>query len=255
MDGVKNEMTYNGNHLFHYTTFESAMKILLTGFLRFGEFKNMNDIAEVKRDYLADIPDKTINRVFSHYRSLSFTKDSGPMDRGFSIDTLWGNYADKGNGACLVFNKEKLFKLYRKRFAVEDAPENLEVQYINDFTNLIAFEAKTARQIEKEIDSRIRDIFYTKDPCWNSEKEIRMITKKKKDLPIRDAIIGVILCLPKSLNIEKTDQYRILEQIKLICPFQIYHYSMSLGERTLSTSKERKWPLIGVEYHLDDSFV
>ena len=39
-------MIYTGNHLFHYTKFESALKILISGTLKFGDFKNMNDIAE-----------------------------------------------------------------------------------------------------------------------------------------------------------------------------------------------------------------
>lgn len=244
-------MTFNGNHIFHYTSFECAIKILLSGFLRFGTFENMNDIAEVKRDYLANISDEEINKIFSLYRSISLTKDCGQNDRGFAIDTLWGYYAEKGNGACLVFDKDRLFREYWKSFAPPGVPDDLEVVYLERFTNAITFGGDNKTQIESEIDNRIQDIFYTKASCWAHEKEIRLITKKQKELPINDSVIGIILCFPKVEKIEDTNQYRILEQIAKLQPIKIYHYRTILGERTLSDIDGIKWPILGVDYQLD----
>ena len=40
-------MIYTGNHLFHYTTFESALKIIVSGVLKFGDFKNNDYLCSV----------------------------------------------------------------------------------------------------------------------------------------------------------------------------------------------------------------
>ena len=66
-----NFMTYNGNHLFHYTSFSSALKIIVSGKLLFGEFKNMNDISESHREVM----DPTLERPLHDYKSISLTYD------------------------------------------------------------------------------------------------------------------------------------------------------------------------------------
>lgn len=93
-----NFMTYNGNHLFHYTTFLSAIKIIASKNILFGDFKNMNDISESRREVFNEIAIVELCK----YKSLSFTFDNS-YKRGFEIGSLWGYYAEKGNGVCLVF--------------------------------------------------------------------------------------------------------------------------------------------------------
>ena len=46
MNVSPNYMTYNGNHLFHFTSFSSSIRIISSNCLIFGDFKNMNDISE-----------------------------------------------------------------------------------------------------------------------------------------------------------------------------------------------------------------
>ena len=52
---TSNFMTYNGNHIFHYTTFSSAIKIIASNNLLFGDFKNMNDISESRREVFNEV--------------------------------------------------------------------------------------------------------------------------------------------------------------------------------------------------------
>ena len=66
-----NFMTYNGNHLFHYTSFSSALKIIVSGKLLFGGFKNINDISESHREVM----DPTLERPLHDYKSISLTYD------------------------------------------------------------------------------------------------------------------------------------------------------------------------------------
>ena len=50
MNVSPNYMTYNGNHLFHFTSFSSSIRIISSNCLIFGDFKNMNDISESRRE-------------------------------------------------------------------------------------------------------------------------------------------------------------------------------------------------------------
>ena len=70
-----NFMTYNGNHLFHYTSFSSTPKIIVSGKLLFGEFKNMNDISESHREVM----DTTLERPLHDYRSIGLTYDDSSL--------------------------------------------------------------------------------------------------------------------------------------------------------------------------------
>jgi hypothetical protein len=70
MNGMRNEMTYNGNHLFHYTTLDSGIKIILSNTLRFGNFENMNDIAEVRRELYDNIDSQTLEGIIAEYQAI-----------------------------------------------------------------------------------------------------------------------------------------------------------------------------------------
>lgn len=108
-------MKYSGKHVFHFTKFESALRIIASRSLKFGRFENMNDIAEVKRDVYGLIPTDTISNELSNYQSISLTLDN-LSHRGFYIDPLWGHYAQGGNGVCFVFDKDKLFQKVIEQF-------------------------------------------------------------------------------------------------------------------------------------------
>lgn len=58
----------------------------------------MNDISESRREIFDEAAIAELNK----YKSLSFTLDKCGK-RGFEIDSLWGYYAEKGNGACVSF--------------------------------------------------------------------------------------------------------------------------------------------------------
>ena len=216
-----NEMTYNGNHIFHYTTFDAAIKIIASGRLRFNPFKNMNDIAEVKRDYYVNCDLSIVEDLLSEYKSISLTTDTGFCDRGFAIDALWGYYAEKGNGACLIFDKTKLIEKYRSGYACKGIPKSLNISYLDNFTNSLNFEGSSPDMIKEEIQHNIQDIFYTKDCCWSHEKEVRLLTIDANYLPIETSLLGVILCLPKASNCESTEEYNIMNNLRAIRDFNI----------------------------------
>lgn len=243
-DAQPNEMTYNGNHLFHYTTLNSALKIILTHSLRFGAFDNMNDIAEVRREIYDEIDSKTLAPIISEYKAICLTDDSSPCDRGFAIDALWGYYAEHGNGVCLVLDKAKLLDEYNCGLKCSGTPENLQISYTKDFTNAIFGVGKTIDELTKWVEQNIESIFYTKDLCWAHEKEFRLLTKSKEpcSIDVSKSLIGAIICVPNEKSFTDSTQYKLLTALQQNTDFKIYHYSTQIGNKTLCNQEnETLW--------------
>lgn len=251
----KNEMTYNGNHIFHYTNLDAAIKIIISNSLKFGEFANMNDIAESYRDLLDNIDSQTLRRILSEYRSFSLTEDTSNSERGFAIDCLWGYYAEKGQGVCLVFDKEKLLTIYEQQYACKGVPEDKSINYIDNYHNPVIAKGNTEEEIRSYVDNNIVEIFYEKDSCWSYEKEIRLLTKSKDNdeqcyLPLEDSLIAAIICV-QSNDYKESDQYKLLSKLKDTYGFGIYNYSIELGKRILQMDEETVWPIYGVDEEID----
>ena len=255
-DDQKNVMTYNGNHIFHYTSLNAAIKIILSNSLRFGEFANMNDIAESYRDLLDNIDSKTLRRLLSEYRSISLTEDTSNCERGFAIDCLWGYYAEKGQGVCLVFDKEKLFTIYeQQQYACKGVPKDKSIEYEKDYQNLVIAEGKTEEEIRRYVECHISEIFYKKNICWSYEKEIRLLAKSKDHnescyLPLGDSLIAAIICVQTN-SYKESEQYKLLSKLKAACKFSVYNYSIELGKRTLQIDDDIVWPISGVDEEID----
>lgn len=233
-------MAFSGKHVFHFTKFESALRIIATQSLKFGRFENMNDIAEVKRDVYGMIPADTISNELAKYQSISLTLDKSPSHRGFYIDPLWGHYAQGGNGVCFVFNKDKLSQNVIEQFGkkAKIAP----IQYLPNFSNAIFTEGDSKEAVEKYIEDYIEDIFFTKSLDWEYEQELRILIKEdganEKHLYWGDALIAVILCLPKVVNYKESPEFRILKSMLPDTP--ILNYTISLGNKELLDENGKK---------------
>lgn len=242
---LPNYMTYNGSLLFHYTKFESALKIITTKKLLFGDFSKMNDIAESCREVFNELAEGELKK----YKSLSFTFDKRDK-RAFEIDSLWGYYAEKGNGACLVFDKKSIIKEFN-RFNVFH--RRGIINYIRNYTNALFLNAKTKSEAVKEIETKYKDIFFTKSLDWSKENEYRLLVKSEDFsslyLNIKDSLVAVIICLPLQNNVKETYEFKILKKLANI---PILHYHTSLGNKNLHDIESEKllWPLMDVDYRL-----
>ena len=106
--------------LYHFTSFDTALKIIESNRLRFGRLSNMNDIHEVAKNMFVDtngrpidkFPSDVLNALYDEvykYRQISLTIDDKEDDKyGFDLHQMWGLYADKGEGVCFVFDKKEL---------------------------------------------------------------------------------------------------------------------------------------------------
>lgn len=243
-------LVYSGKHVFHFTGFESALKILATKSLQFGFFENMNDIAEVKKDVYGFISSDLIRNELSLYQSISLTKDKR-SNRGFYIDPLWGHYAQKGNGVCFVFDFNKLKLNVKNQFGEKAIIK--PIKYLSKFSNAIFTEGNTREAIIEFIKGHIEEIFFTKSIDWKYEQEIRIVINAdntfRRSLYWKDSLIAVIICLPRVEKYKESSEYKILKSLLVNIP--ILYYTTSLGnKKVVDENGEKVCDIIGVDLQI-----
>lgn len=225
-------MVYTGKHVFHFTKFESALRIIATKSLKYGRFENMNDIAEVKRNVYGMAPADIINDELSKYQSISLTLDKR-SHRGFKIDPLWGHYAQGGNGACLVFDKDKLSQKVVEQFGKKATIA--KIRYSSKHSNAVFAKGDSQGTVDKYIRKNLKRTFFTKSHDWKYEQELRILIKEdwknEQYLYWDDALIAVILCLPKVYNYKESSEFKILKSMLADTP--ILNYTTSIGNKML----------------------
>src|SRR5574344_1372303 len=213
-----NFMTFDRNKLFHFTTFESALKIISSRKLIFGDFSGMNDISESRRDFFIEAAEKELQK----YRSISFTIDKKGK-RAFEIDPLWGYYSEKGNGVCLAFDKSKIISAFKKFRCFHKMGA---IHYLKEFTNAILLDEESSLSVGKQIENDYKNIFFTKSKDWSEECEYRFLIKNEGDLltylNFSDALIAIIICLPRYENVQDSCEYQILKKLTEL-PILHYH--------------------------------
>ena len=244
-------MIYNGNHLFHYTSFEAAIKICASLSLRFGAFSNMNDIAEASRNIGGMLPVDEIEKELATYKSISLTRDKATR-RGFAIDPLWGHYAQKGNGVCLVFDREIIEANLAKQFGGRAMMR--PISYLPNATNAIFFDSEKPLELEKEIAQDIEEIFFTKSLDWEYEQEERILLKTEDNETFlnfeNEALIVAILCLPRTEKYEDSTELKILKAILVDKPVLRYNGSLG-GYKLFSEDGEAMCDIWGEDIQLD----
>lgn len=162
--------------LYHFTSFESAFKIIENKKLRFGKLSQMNDLVESNKMVFqhvvfGDIEGDENNGQYAEqemrrYQQISFSQDRMVGDRvfeGFNLHPMWGLYADKGNGVCLVFDKNKL------KFADGDYAN--DVDYWDMVLPDFGFQNRSRAGLKAEIWRRRDEIFFRKRKEWVYEQE------------------------------------------------------------------------------------
>ena len=182
---IKNKFEQT-DKLYHFTSFDTALKIIESNCLRFGRLNNMNDLHE--NDKLCYVDDKnqnidhfpsevldTLHDEKYKYRQISFSMDrKDGKEEGFDLHQMWGNYADKGKGVCIVFDKEELEKnndiqyIYREKVIYD------ETQKLDSFA---VSKSQTPSNVAEEVKKQLKDIFFHKRKEWEHEQEYRFIRR------------------------------------------------------------------------------
>ncbi len=239
--------TFNSTpKLYHFTSIKSLLGIIESKTLRFSPLARMNDITEASKEIYIEHNENhphwnIINKVEDELKNvgqISLTMDG--ILPGFAINSMWGHYADKGEGCCIVFNRDIiLMKCNKLGFKYG------EIIYDGAQPDLLIL---SKGEIENIIESKFDDFFLHKSIDWASEQELRIVNFNMNDdsseLPINDSIIAVILhtnCKHSIFNCQA--KIALLKQIGDI-PILEYHYSKIWGNDSnlmLSDKTGQNW--------------
>ena len=199
--------------MYHFTDVEAACCIIESRQLRFGKMYRMNDLIESNRIVFGRIVKDELSErelyaeeEMNRYQQVSFTQDherEGVDYLGFDLHTMWGLYADKGYGVCLVFDKNRL------RLQEKDCCN--DVEYRNFIPEDYEFKNKTKAGIRSEI--------------RRAENE-----DDDEYLDVSDALSFVIIC--KDETVEKGESMwdgttcYILQHLKRKVPVLTYEYDL-----------------------------
>lgn len=169
--------------LYHFTSFDTALKIIESNRLRYGRLNNMNDIHENDKIVLVDannhptdkFPSNVLDALHDEiykYRQISLTADDKEGDKdGFDLHQMWGLYADKGEGVCLVFDKKELEKGFGS------AVLHYRVSYDKAVDSYYISLSNTTDKVSVEIREHANEIFFHKRSEWDHEQEYRLLRR------------------------------------------------------------------------------
>ena len=183
-----------GRKLYHYTSFESFVKIWLSQKILLGSIKNVNDFMEYKHTVEVNNPcclplTEAFNDVRMSFRQLSFTLDDDQME-GFKNPMMWGQYANKGRGVCMEFDFNKLYLNYKDKSEVFDG----FVCYKDKLPKLPPINGIITRNdIRRYILRNKEPIMFTKFTVWDAENEYRIVSDNISEIEIDNTISAVYL--------------------------------------------------------------
>lgn len=209
--------------LYHFTSFDTALKIIESNRLRFGRLNNMNDLHENDKISFVDANGQPINEFPSEtldslhdeiykYRQISLTSEDKPSDNlGFNLHQMWGLYADKGEGVCLVFDKDELEKgfsagIQHQRVSYDKTVDSYYISFSNNPNEVVA-------EVKKNADV----LFFHKRIEWEHEQEYRILHRcplstREEYLLLGHALKFVIL----SSKLQSVDEVLYFKKIKEI---------------------------------------
>ena len=209
--------------LYHFTSFDTALKIIESNHLRYGRLNNMNDIHENDKIVLvdannhptdkfpSDVLDELYDKIYK-YRQISLTADDNEGDKdGFDLHQMWGLYADKGEGVCLIFDKKELEKGFGS------ATLHDRVSYDKTVDSYYISLSNTADKVSVEIREHANEIFFHKRREWEHEQEYRLLRRcplatREEYLFLGHALKFVIL----SSRLHNLDEVLYFKKIKNI---------------------------------------
>ena len=210
--------------LYHFTSFDTALKIIESNCLRYGKLNNMNDIHENDKIVFVDgcnhpiskfplgVLDALLEEIYK-YRQISLTADTKDgAKNGFDLHQMWGLYADKGEGVCLVFDKNELKKgfsndIIYKRVSYDETVESYYVSISNN-----------PCEIAREVMEHASSIFFHKRKEWEHEQEYRLLKRcpisMREEYLFLDCALKYVILSSKLRNIDEGLYFKKIKKIK-----------------------------------------
>lgn len=198
--GTKLALKDKYKRLYHFTSFDTFVKIWLSGKLLFGDVQKVNDLQE------ADFPVNTENpqhwavllkfrELRLKFKQISLCMDYDSYIMGCMSTQMWAYYADKSQGICIGLDFDKL----------KFPPNCLHgpVKYKN-YTNGVTLDPtiSTTKDIRKFIRRNKSRLFFTKQFTWKGENEYRIVSDSDISIDISEAISCIYVTDTDSVNFE-----------------------------------------------------
>jgi hypothetical protein len=191
--------------LYHYTSFETFLKIWLSGYLRFASANNVNDLLERRCMWSFKNPQQypmagALNDQYGAYKQISLTMDFDTYIRGCMSNMMWGHYGGKCQGVCIELDFSRL-NLEGCIYGPVEYADEVEIKHEVD--PMLVNQHDIARYITENKNK----FFFTKTKAWKEENEFRIVSNSRKELPIRDAVVSI------SLTRYGLDNYDMIRQL------------------------------------------
>lgn len=233
-DRLSNMIQLNKKYVYHYTSFESAVKIISSGVLLFSRIDRLNDIHEVNGPLVLwskDEDGKEIQEYLQYYSQISLTIDG--ERKGFDIPAMWGHYADRGHGVCLVFDWGVMERIVGERGLYSKSIDYGELENPGE----LLYDSKTHGTAEEFL-SKAKDVlFFRKSSDWEYEQEYRIIAidSEYTSLEFGDALTGAIIYSENQSAFLSSPEYKALKT--LLPADSVYRYGTSLERGHLYDAK------------------
>lgn len=192
--------------LYHFTSFDTFVRIWLSQKLKFGSMLSVNDIQESMKGISISNPSHlpvmfAFQDLVTQYKQISFSLDQDSSIKGYMNTMMWGYYADKSRGVCIEFDCDKLSipdNVLRGIVNYKDVPPQR-----TDIPESIT----TIKSLKAYIDAEQTNLFFIKQTGWSGENEYRLVCNTLDFLDIEGAIDCVYLTSYDS------DECKMVEQL------------------------------------------
>lgn len=218
--------------LYHYTSFDSFVKIWLSKSLRFSPVSSVNDIQEKVIEASISNPEqlklaKSFIAIRKSFKQVSFTMDYDSYLKGCMSPMMWGLYADKTKGVCIELD-----------YNIMPFPHNCLKGIVKYKTILkkyqgISPDVKTESDLNSFIIKHQKELFFTKSKCWAGENEYRVLSKEDDYLNIENAISTVYIATDNSPYLAF-----LRKLVNGIVPIKIFTHAFALDNSAIPIIKD-----------------
>lgn len=229
---LKGEERYK--KLYHYTSFDSFIKIWLSKSLRFSPVSSVNDIQErvIEASIINPAQFELAKRfilIRKSYKQVSFTMDYDSYLKGCMSPMMWGLYADKTNGVCIELEYNKI------QFPLNCLKGMVRYKTILNKYNGISPDVKTEKDLNRFILKYKKDLFFTKNKCWSGENEYRVLSKEDDYLNIENAINTVYLAADNGPELSW-----VCKMVDGVIPVKIFTFAFAQDNSAIPVIKNLK---------------
>jgi len=212
--------------LYHYTSFETFVRIWLSKRLKFGDIKNVNDINECNKTFSSSLSHdyintfslmKDIRNEIESYKQISLSMDFDTYKKGCMSPIMWGYYGKK-KGVCIELDFDKI--------VFENSMLFKKIKYVKHLkeSHFIPPSLNGRNIVNKYVLKNKNEIFFTKLNDWKGENEFRIISKIDNFLDISKAISAIYIT-----NNDSQECLFIEELVGKSIPVEEFYYEMSNG--------------------------